>query len=126
MLNIKSILEFVKDGVVRKDARFVIEDDEHLLDKNTGVAYHVYDSWFKVSQDGDAVITADDFTPEEKEIVWEIKKAITTPEDMKQKELNYKALQKSRRECLSDLYEFPTPAHDKTVEPEDGAEIYKG
>ena len=109
MLELKSILTHISKGISNKDLRFLVPDDEHVTDIKTGITLHVYDNWFKITYDGNIVITKDDFTVDEQSIVWQIKQLITSPEVLKQREVDYKPLQVARRDRLSKLYEKPKP-----------------
>lgn len=127
MLNIESILMHVLQGITAKDPRFQVISDEHVLDTKTGVTIHVYDDWFKLTREDENVITKNDFTDAEQNVVWQIKQVITPPEVLKEKEVNYKPLQDHRRAQLSYLYEQPTPIPDvNNVQPEPDTTEYTG
>lgn len=108
MLNIKSILEYIRNNI-NNTKRFRIVDEEHLVDNFTGVKLHLYDDYFKVSRGDTTVATSSDFTPEEQEILWEIKKSITPAATVEAKTNNRLALLKARRSSFSKLYETPEP-----------------
>lgn len=126
MLNIESILNHVLQSVLAGDERYEVVDDEHIVDRKTGVSIHVYDDWFKVTHGDEVVVTKNDFTPVEQSIFWKIKNTITSAETRANKENNYKALQETRRVHLSSLYEKPTPLDDNLPVAEVGAEVYTG
>lgn len=125
MLNIESILNHVLSGVTTGDTRFEVIDDEHVLDRKTGVELHVYDDWFKLTHNDEIVATKNDFTNAEQGVVWQIKQTITSAETRRDKETNYKSLLDGRRVELSRLYEQPTPVAE-TVVAEVGTEEYTG
>lgn len=126
MLDIQSILTFMMNGIAQQDPRFVVEDDEHIIDTKTGINLHVYDNWFKVTHEDSNVVTKEDFTSDEQMTVWSIKKLITAPEVLKQREVDYKPLQIARRKYLSDLFENPIPLDDNKPKAEPGAATYIG
>lgn len=126
MLSIKSILSYILTGIGKKDPRFTVVDDEHVLDNKTGITLHVYDNWFKLSYENKSVATKDDFTESEQGIIWEIKQAITDPVVLRQRQLDYKPLQIARRNRLSNLYEKPTPIVNNTPQEEADAVLYSG
>lgn len=126
MLSILSILTHAKNSIENDDDRFIVTGDESVFDKKTGVTLHIYDTWFKASYNDEDVIVKDDFTEKEKSIAWEIKKIITPDAKLKEKEENYKPMQKARRERFSYLHENPAPADNGPVQEEDGAQEYTG
>ena len=126
MLNIQSILAHIKEGVAKEDPRFIVKGDEHVTDTHTGITLHVYDNWFKVTYEDENVVTMDDFTKEEQHCIWEIKKLITDPVVLQQRETDYKPLQIERRKYFSTLYEHPTPLPDRAPTPEVDTTPYSG
>jgi len=129
MLNIESVLEYIRDEIMADSERFEILSDEHVLDTKTGVKLHVYDDWFKMTRDGETIATMRDFdTGIEQPIIWQIKGLITDPELMEQKKLDYMPMIKERRKVLSDLFEDPEPVNyeDKEVVTEVGTTKYIG
>lgn len=126
MLELKSILSHISKGISDKDLRFIVRGDEHVTDIKTGITLHVYDNWFKITYDDKNVITRDDFTVDEQSIVWQMKQLITSPEVLKQREVDYKPLQVARRERLSSLYEKPKPLTNTAPVVEEGTTQYTG
>lgn len=126
MLNIKSILTHIHNGVLSKDERYKILNSEHVLDKNTGVELHLYNEWFKVSHGDDIVASMPDFTSEEQEVVWKIKTLLVDPLEYAEMQKNFPAMLKSRRMSLSALYERPQPAFKLEPIEESGTTEYKG
>ena len=126
MLKISSILHFIYKGVANGDPRFIVKGDEHVTDTSTGVTVHVYDNWFKLTYDDENVTVKDDFTIDEQEIIWEIKKLITPVEVLEERQANYKPLLQERRRKLSDLYENPTAMDRGTPVVDEGTEEYVG
>jgi len=109
MLNIESILTHIYEEVKKQSPRFVISDDEHIIDTKTGITLHMYDNWFKITYNDANVIVKDDFTTEEQAKVWTIKQLITPPEVLENRKINFKPLQDARRVKLSSLFEKPIP-----------------
>ena len=126
MLNIKSILLFIHQGVSQKDPRFKVEDDEHIIDTKTGVEFHLYDSTGKVTHGEDVIAQMEYFTPEEKEVLFEIKKLITDPEKVKQKIAHYPVMVAEARKKLSNLFETPQPTNTMNPIAEENTTAYRG
>ncbi len=126
MLNLDSIFNYILKGIQGGDERFVIIDDEHILDKNTGVKFHLYDGWFKITRNDEVVVEMDNLSKVEHVTLWGIKKAITDPVTMKEREDNYATTTKLRREKLSDLFEYPEPIMVKSPVMEPDTEEYTG
>lgn len=114
MLNILSILTYAA-SLVGKDDRFIILDEEHVLDSKTGVKFHLYDDYFKLTHDDKLVAVKSDFTGKEQDAIFAIKVAIAGNETMEQKKALYQQKQAARRANLASLYENPIPT--KTNEP---------
>ena len=125
MLNIKSILTFVHDGIKNKDVRFTVEDDEHIIDHKTGVEYHLYDDDGKITRGNVLVAKLTYFTKEEREVLFAIKKLISSPELLQKKIAHYPVMVAERRQHLSDLYEKPQPAKLPEPEPEANTVPYR-
>ncbi len=126
MLELKSILTHVLNGIKNKDQRYIVKDDEHVVDTKTGVTYHLYDEWVKLTHEGESVIFKENFLESEQGLIWEIKGIITPPEVSENKTKNYKAISADRRKKLSDLYENPAPLTEAMPIAEEGAETYQG
>lgn len=126
MLNIASILAHVYSGLKANLERYIVIDDEHVLDIATGVKYHLYDDWYKVSHDEKVLLKKDQFTKDEQEILWKVKKLITDPEKSKRLAQEYPKAVQSSRERFSKLYEHPVPVPNKFSSLESGTEEYKG
>lgn len=126
MLNISSVLEYICKAVQEKNPRYQILNDEHVLDMNSGIEFHMYDDWFKVTHNDEIVVTKTDFTKDEQDIIWRIKQYISDPETVQFKSDNYDKLQKTRREKLSGLLEMPTPVDDGLPCQEEGTTDYQG
>jgi hypothetical protein len=97
MLNIMSILEHVCKGVRDGDTRFVVIDDEHVIDSITGAKFHLYDNDFKVTYADNTIASKVDFNEEEHSVIWKIKSLIAAP------------LVQKRRSKFSMLFEEPSP-----------------
>lgn len=127
MLNIASVLNFIKQGVIAKDPRFHIIDTEHVLDTVTGVKLHMYSDWFKLTHNDEVIATMRDFDPlSEQPLVWEIKNIITPVEVLEHYKLNYKEDIKNRRKKLSDYFENPMPIESKDIQVEPNTVPYTG
>ena len=126
MLNIHSIFKFILIGLQDKAERFVILDDEHVMDSNTGVELHLYDGWFKVTRGEEVIVEMDNLSDDEKSTLWEIKTEITNPVVMQERKDNYMGTTKKRREKLSDLFEYPEPIMVKSPIVETDTEDYVG
>lgn len=127
MLEIESILEYIRDEIVAESERFEILSDEHILDTKTGVKFHVYDDWFKITRGDETVATMRDFdTGIEQPIIWQIKSLITEDEVMEQKKLDHMPMIKHRRKVLADLFEMPEPLESDEVITELGTTKYVG
>ena len=127
MLNIESVLNYIKKGIVSGDERYHVIDDQHVLDKHSGIKLHIYDDWFKVTHDGKVVATMRDFdTTVEQPIVWSIKALITPAELMESKKESYMQDIKQRREKLSSHLENPVAVVDKSAIIEDDTVSYTG
>ena len=127
MLEIESILDYIREGVLSDPERFEVVDDEHVIDTKTGVELHVYDDWFKITRDGETIATMQDFdTGVEQPIIWKIKGLITEPEVMEQKKIHHMSMIKQRRKSLSDLFESPEPVAHEHIIPESETTKYTG
>jgi len=125
MLKISSILEFIKKGLKERSERFVILDDEHVMDNETGVELHLFDKNFKITHGDKVVLTTNDLATQEQDIVMAIKEIITSPEKSKELRGKYFNETRLRREEFSSLFEDPRkPISDKLIE--DDTDEYLG
>lgn len=124
MLNILTILSYIKSNLHDPEGRFSIIDDEHIIDTKTGVELHMYDDVFKMTHGNAVVATIHDTTLDEQTVVWEIKQMITDPEKAQKRLAERPQKIKERRARLSELFENPTPIHTLETEPE--AVAYNG
>ena len=109
--------------------RLVKIDDEHFKDVKTGVVFHLYDDYFKITYDDEVIARSNHFTPEEQAIIWKMKAALQDPESLKRKREEYPTKVKEARERLSKLFEKPVPVEDVSplaVVAESGTSDYKG
>lgn len=125
MLNIASILNFIHSALQSGSDRFTVQGDEVVVDNETGVELHMFDTCFEVKHGDTTVARSDDFTNDEQSRVMSIKHLITTEDVRKYKEDNYEHLIRERRKTLSDLYESPTPLN-VGVTPEQDTTEYAG
>lgn len=126
MLNIKDILMYVYHGVQKKDPRFKVEDDEHVLDTKTGVEFHLYDDGGKVTHGDDLIAKIAYFAKPEQEILFEIKKLISNPATVKKKLAHYPIMVKEAREVFAGLFEAPQPVHNMEPVIEANTTPYRG
>lgn len=126
MLNIESVLKLTHKGIIDQNPRYVVTGDEHVLDTKTGITLHVYDNWFKFTHADENIIVKEDFTLPEQTLIWEIKKAITPIDVLKDRDANYKPLQIARREKFSALHEQPTSVDVNVPVAEENTDIYMG
>lgn len=128
MYNIQSIFEWALEQIKLKNPRFkVAEDYEHVLDTHTGIEFHLYDKWSKVTHGDTVVITSHDLTQDECATLWQIKMAIT-PDAVKQEQEKYASRKTyKRREKLSDFFMNPKPVKvPESVVPEADTTPYLG
>ena len=125
MLNIKSILKFVLLSMEGGADRFVVVDDEHVLDSKTGIEFHLFDEDFKITHGDKVVATKNDFSQEEQACVMQMKYKITDPELSRERKENYPMELKARREHFAALFETPEPTIKTMIEEEDTVD-YKG
>ena len=104
----------------------ISNNDERIIDNQTGVEIHAYDDWFKLTRNGEVIAKMDDFGPQEQEVVWQIKQAITDPEVARKRKEEYPNALKCRREKLSNLFEYPEPIVSKTPVMEENTTDYQG
>lgn len=123
MLNISSILRAVLDDLERKSDNIKIIDDMHLVDKVSGVEYHLYDDYFQMTRGSDRPVSQSSFSDSEKSLIMQIKNFITDPEVTKDKRENYHKYVQDNRALFSSWYEHPEPMGQGIVE-EDDAEEY--
>ena len=126
MLNILSILTFILNGITNGDTRFIIIDDRHVMDSTTGVKYHLYDSYVKVTFDDKVIAESGYFTQEEQKMLWGIKEAITDPTVLKKNKDEYEQVVYDGRKTLSELYMKPNPPADLLPKPEPDTTVYEG
>ena len=109
MIEIKSILRYCLVGIEGGDPRFKILDDMHILDTKTGVEFHLYDDSFKVTHGEDLIARSSQFTKEEQEILWEMKRLITDPVVAKKRQEEFPAKLVAARARFATLFETPEP-----------------
>jgi len=126
MLNIKDVLVYVHNGVKKKDPRFKIEDDEHIIDTKTGVEFHLYDEGGKVTHGDDLIARMEYFTKDEQSVLFEIKKLITDPATVQKKIAHYPVMLKEAREVFAGLFESPQPTNVMEPEAESNTTPYRG
>jgi len=126
MLALISVLNYVKNGVAKKDPRFTVIDDEHIMDTKTGIEFHIYDDYFQMTHGDDVVGKPNYFTKQEQATVWEIKQLITDPAKASARKEAYPAMIGSKREYLSSLFESPMPMNTGLPKAEVGAREYAG
>ena len=105
--------------------RFVILNDEHVLDSKTGVEFHLFDEDFKVTHGDKTIATKQDFTEDEQTYLMTVKYKITDPVLSKERKEKYPLELKARREHFASLFENPVPTIATLVE-EEGTDEYIG
>ena len=105
--------------------RFVILDDEHVLDSKTGIEFHLFDEDFKITHGDKTIATKQDFTEEEQTCVMAMKYKITDPILSKERKEKYPLELKARREHFANLFEYPEPTIGAPIE-EEGTDEYIG
>ena len=119
MLNIKRILEAVlKDALENSDA-LIITDDQHFIDKLSGVEFHLMDDYFQMTRGDDQPVSVSSFTKDEQSIIMQLKELITDPAVTADKKENYQQHIKDNRIRLSGWFEQPIPITDGVQEEED-------
>ena len=127
MLNLASVLNYIKNGIEEKIERYEIIDEEHVLDTVSGIKLHVYDDWFKMTHNGVVIATMRDFDrATEQPIIWEIKLLITPEGVAKERKDNYLKDIMERREQLSLRFEHPEPVSTGEIPIEQSTEEYNG
>ena len=126
MLNISSILKFVLHSVQNGDTRMTVIDDMHIMDTKTGVEYHLYDDYCKMTYKGENILTISYLTKDEQSTIWDLKQLITDPAKAKEKQDNYPAVMTKQREIFSGLYENPEPVMPDYAPAENTGEEYVG
>ncbi len=126
MIDIAKILTYVYNGVKADDPRFVVEDDEHVLDTKTSIEYHLYDDGGKVTYGDKVVARLEFYRKNEQDILMAIKKLITDPKVMEQKIAHYPVMVKEAREAFADYYENPRPIVNKEPVAEENTTDYQG
>lgn len=130
MLKIASILGFVLASLKEEgNVRFHVVDEEHVLDIKTNVKFHLYDDYCKITHDDKTIMLLNYLTEEERNLIWEIKQAITDPKTAQAKRDDYPNMVQRQREIFSSLYENPVPTQTSkmmNIVSEEGAEEYRG
>lgn len=124
MLNIASILQSIHEDIVNKSDKVEVLDDEHVVDKVSGVEFYLYDDYFQMRRGKEKPVTHSVFSENEQHIIMQIKNAITSPQVTQEKLRNYKVHQEESRRRFSDWFENPKPIHAGTVVEETDTEQY--
>ena len=124
MYEIKSILDFVHEGVTENHPRFEVLDSEHVLDTATGIKYCLWDDYSTVKKGDEVIATSFDMTEAEKAVLWGIKEAITPPKVLQRKKKHYYDTKYANRQAVSHAYEHPEPVH--SLQPESDTKPYLG
>ena len=122
MLSITSILQAVLNDLESQSENILVVDDMHIIDKLSGVEYHLYDDYFQMTRDSDKPVSVSSFTDAEKALVMQIKNTITDPEVTRDKQENYQHYISGNRERFSGWYENPKPIHNGVQEESDTEE----
>lgn len=123
MLNIHSVLKAILDDLKNKPETIKVIDEQHFVDKLSGVEFHLYDDYFQMTRGDEKPISASSFSHNEQQTIMEIKDLITDPEITNDKKENYQKYIVENRERFSGWFENPIPVHDG-VQEEDDTEDY--
>jgi hypothetical protein len=117
MLNIKSVLDKILAEVECNSPNIKVENDQHFIDKISGVEFHLYDDYFQMTRgEEEQPISQSAFTEEEKMVVMAIKNLITDPAVTQDKKTHYKKYLMESRQDFADWFENPVPEVDQIVE----------
>lgn len=117
MLNIKSVLDKILEELESNSPNIKVENDQHIMDKISGVEFHLYDDYFQMTRgDEEKAIPQSAFTEEEKSVVMAIKNLITDPAVTQDKKINYKKHLMESRQTFADWFENPLPEVEPVVE----------
>lgn len=125
MLNIKSVLEAILKDLKEKPENIEIIDDEHFIDKLSGVKFHLYDDYFQMTRGNEKPVGASSFSPAEQQLIMTIKDVITDPAVSADKKMNYKRHIEERRQRFSNWFENPQPVQDGVKEEHDTEEYIR-
>lgn len=123
MLNINSVLNEILKDLSNKADSVVIVDDQHIIDKISGVEFHLYDDYFQMTRGKDKPVSASSFSKDEQATIMKIKNIITDPMLTKDKQDNYQKYVTQNRARFSGWFENPEPIRDG-VKEEDNTEEY--
>lgn len=129
MYNIQSILEWMMHQIHSKNPRFEISPDYmHVKDNHTGIEYHLYDNWSKITHGDNTIATSHELTEDENKILWKIRELITPPNVMQQHQSNFHQRIYDKRSELAEHYATPKPVESKQshIVAEKGTKPYKG
>jgi hypothetical protein len=122
MLNINGVLKAILEDLKNKPETIKIVDDQHFIDKLSGVEFHLYDDYFQMTRGEDKPISASSFSQNEQQTIMEIKDLITDPDTTRDKKENYQKYISENRERFSNWFENPIPLTDGVQEEEDTEE----
>ena len=123
MLNITSVLKAILSDLESQTGTINVIDDQHFIDKPSGVEFHLYDDYFQMTRGNDKPVSASSFSQGETNLVMQIKELITDPEVAKYKKEHYKEHISESRNRFSSWFENPEPITDG-VQEEDDTEEY--
>ena len=127
--SVESILKYIYKALESGSDRFVILDEEHIMDTATGVEFHLFDDYFKVTHNGETIVSMPDFyqtKAQEQKIVNSIRELILDPEGEQERREKYHKDVMARRSAFVELYDNPKPAHTSCEELEEGTVEYTG
>lgn len=125
MLNINGVLKAILNDLENKPETIKVIDDQHFIDKLSGVEFHLYDDYFQMTRGNDKPVSVSSFSHDEQQTIMKIKNLITDPEKTKDKEDNYQKYISDARERFSNWFENPEPLHDGVQEEEDTEEYIR-
>ena len=118
------LTEVYNDLVNNPDAMTLV-DDQHFIDKISGVEFHLYDDYFQVSRGDDKPVSVSKFSKDEQKIFMQLKDAITDPEITRDKKINHEKYVTEARERFSDWFENPLPVKDDITEETDATDYVR-
>ena len=125
MLNIRAVLTEVLKDLKENPEAILVVDDQHIIDKLSGVEYHLYDDYFQVTRGDESPVSMSHFSPQESAVIMAIKDEISDPIVAVDKRENFQKYATQARERFSLWYENPEPVTTGvTEEPEEEVEEY--
>lgn len=125
MINLKQALNAVYNDLINNPDAIMIVDDQHIIDKVSGIEFHLYDDYFQLTRGNGKPVTPSHLSKNkdgkdgEQAVVMKIKEAIQDPIVTQEKIENYDKYITEARERLSSWFENPIPVMDGVQEETD-------